>query len=425
VTTARDAPVFYVLVQPEGAPEATRLDLTSQVLSFEYEDSEKKADLLKLSVNNWDLRNFDDPVWKQGNKLIVAWGYASRLCPARECIIQKVTGAQTLTVEAQAKSVLLNKEVKSKTYENTTRSEIVHAIAKEHGYGDDQRDIEETREVFVVTSQARATDAQFIKRLADIEGFEFYVDFDGFHWHPRRLGQKPLRVLQWYLPPDVGDIESFTVENDIFAKPAKVQTKGIDPLAKKEISGEGSDAKTARTTLAPMPDLIAVDSTTGVFSTATQVASSEVRPTTETSATAAKREAEGVFRRVQQTTVKLNMGLVGDPDIFAKSVLEVRGLGKRLSGLYYVNQANHKIDGSGYKLALKTSSDGTHGHSESLTAADTTTPSAASKAALNKNRGETTNSDNGKLTEQLVIDPASGAQATAYTFSGKPQGDVQ
>lgn len=359
-----ETPFFYVLVQPEGKTTADRIDATDLITSFEYEDSEKKADQLKLTVDNWDLSNFDDPVWKPGNKLIVCWGYTGKMAPSRECIIQKVEGSIQLTITAQSKAVLMNKEVKSKTYENTRRSEIVHAIAKDYGYGDDARDIEDTETMHETITQARATDAQFIKRLADLEHFEFYIDHTGFNWHSRRLGKKPLRVLQYYLPPDVGDILSFNVENDIFAKPGKVTTKGRDPLTKKDVGGSGSNAETDRDALNPLVEVI--DPATGQATFRTNTANSETKPTTATSDKQAKKEADGAYKRSVATTVKLTLELVGDPLIAAKTVLDIRGISKRLSGLYYVNEAKHKIDSGGYKLTIKCSTDGTNGHSENL-----------------------------------------------------------
>lgn len=240
----------------------------------------------------------------------------------------------------------------------------MHAIAKDYGYGDEARDIEETEHVYEHIAQARATDAQFVKRLADLEGFEFYIDHTGFHWHKRRLGKKPLRVLQYYLPPDVGDIMSFNVENDVFAKPGKVTTKGRDPLKKQDIGGEGSNSATERDALNPLVEVI--DPATGQATFRTNTANSDTRPTTETSAAQAKKEADGAYRRSVQTTVKLTLELVGDPLIAAKTVLDIRGISKRLSGLYYVNEAKHKIGGDGYKLTIKCSTDGTNGHSENL-----------------------------------------------------------
>jgi phage protein D len=413
-------PIFYILIQPEGKGEAARIDATDSITALEFEDDEKKTDILKLTVDNWDLSNFDTPIWKPGNTVIATWGYPGRMAPQRECIIQKISGSTVITVEAQAKACLMNKVTKSKTFENTRRSEVVHAIAKEYGYGDDQRDIEDTETTYETIMQARQSDAQFIKSLADKEHFEFFIDFDGFHWHPRRLGQKPLRVLQYYLPPDVGDILSFNVDNDIFKKPAQVLAKGRDPLAKKDIGGEGSNAATKRESLSPVVEMI--DPATGASTLQTKIASSDTHPTTETSDAAAKKSADGAFKRSVQTTVKLSIDMVGDPGIVAKTVMDVRGISKRLSGLYYVNSANHKIDSGGYKLSLKCTTDGTKGHSENLLDVGKTAAKVPTKATVNDKKGGT--ADAGAATQIEKVDPQTGKTSVQYTNTqGREKGD--
>lgn len=400
------SPIFYVLVQEAGKTDTQRVDTTDVVLSLEFDEDEKKADQLKLVIDNWDLSHFDLPVWRQGNKVIVTWGYPGRLAPSRECVIQKVEGSTQITVTALSKALLLNKDVKVKTYENTRRSEIVHAIAKDYGFGEDRRFIEDTETVYEHISQARQTDAAFLKRLADAEHFEFYVDFSGLHWHPRKMGQKPLRVMQYYLPPDVGDILSFNVESDPFAKPTQVTAKGRSPEDKAPLEGKGSEATTERIALVA-PD-------TGVVGAFSPVEQRLIHPTTETDAAQAKKQADGAFKRAKQALVKLSMECVGDPLVIAKSVLDIRGISKRLSGLYYVNAASHKIGSGGYTMSLKLSTDGTGGHSQNLLSQ----PKAPTKAKPNPAKpGE--QADPGATTGHAAVDPTTG-KVGAVRYSQNP-----
>ncbi len=402
-------PIFYVLVQQQGKTAAERIDTTDVVLSLEFDEDEKKADQLKLVIDNWDLSHFDKPVWRQGNTVIVTWGYSGNLAPSRECVIQKVEGSTQITVTALSKALLLNKDVKVRTFENTRRSEIVHSIAKEYGFGDDRRFIEDTETIYEHISQARQTDAQFLKRLADAEHFEFYVDFSGLHWHPRKLGQKPLRVMQYYLPPDVGDIMSFNVESDPFAKPTQVTAKGRDPMNKKPIEGKGDDKSTERIALVA-PDTGDIGKLTPALE------QKSVQPTTETNAAQVKKEADGVFKRSTLARVKLSLECVGDPLVIAKSVIDIRGISKRLSGLYYVNAATHKIDSGGYKMTLKVSTDSTHGHSQDLLAVPTT--KGQSKAKPNPAKpGE--KQDPGATTSHAAVDPTTG-EVGAVRYSQNP-----
>lgn len=359
MTQERTEPVFYVKVEPEGA-SSERVDLSNRVLSFVFEDAERKADKLRLTVDNWDLSNFDDPIWKKGNLLEVAWGYPGHMAPARQCVIQKVTGFQTLTVEALSKAILMHKVAKCRVFENKKRSDVATQLAQENGYSGAAVDIEDSGETLTAITQARQTDAQFMKRLAEKEGFEFYIDFDGFHFHQRRLGQRPVRELHWYTAPEVGEVISINIENDVTAKAGAVTLRGRDPLTRKDINAKGSNSETQRESLASTIEV--VDPETGTTHLEKRNASEDVRPVAHASGQGAKREADSRFRRAQHTTVELSATVLGDPSLLAKTVVQISGIGQRLSGKYYVKEARHKIDGSGYTVELKAISDG---HSQS------------------------------------------------------------
>lgn len=394
----RTEPTFFVRVAPEGAGTA-RVDLSERVVSFAYEDSERKADKLVLSVDNWDLSNFDDPVWKKGNILEVSWGYPGDMAPARECVIQKVTGFQQLSVEAHAKSVLMNKLARCRTFENVRRSDVAKQIAQENGYGDALQDIEDTEHVLPLVTQARMTDAQLLRRLADREGFEFYVDFDGLHFHQRRLGQKPIRALRWFTAPELGEVLSIHVENDVTAKPGAVNVRGRDPLAKTDIDQHGTNADTQRDSLAPVIEL--VDPETGATRLERRNVSEAVHPTAEHSDGTAKREADARYRRAQHSTVALKATVLGDPSLLAKTVVELQGISQRLSGKYYVKEAKHKIDGSGYTVELTCLRDGT----SELGGAPSKGKTNPSTAADN---------DPGALRPVEVVDPETGQTRFEY-----------
>ena len=354
---ARTDPVLFVAVVPEGRPKV-RVDLSETVLSFVYEDCEKKADKLELTVDNWDLKNFDDPVWKKGNLLEVSWGYPGDMAPTRQVVIQKVTGFQTLNIEGHGTAVLMNKVTRCRTFDHVRRSDVVRKLAADNGYGPDRQDIEDTHHVLPTVTQARMTDAQLLRRLADREGFQFYVDFDGLHFHQRRLGQRPIRTLRWFTPPEVGEILSINIENDVTAKPGAVSVRGRDPLAKKTIDERGSNTKTQRDSLAPIIEI--VDPETGATRLERRNITEDIRPTPEHSSPTAKREADARYRASQHLTVDLSASVIGDPSLLAKTIVELQGISQRLSGKYYLKEAKHKIDGSGYTIDLKALRDG-HG----------------------------------------------------------------
>lgn len=409
MTQPRSEPCYFVKVAPEGKP-SERVDLSSRVLSFVFEDSEKKADKLVLSVDNWDLSNFDDPIWSKGNILEVAWGYPGDMAPARQVVIQKVTGFQVLHVEGHARSILMNKVARCRTFDNVSRADVVRKIAEENGYGSSQQDIEDTAVTFPTITQARLTDAQLLRRLAHREGFEFYIDFEGLHFHRRRLGQRPVRVLRWYTPPEVGEVISINIENDVTAKPGAVRLSGRDPLAKKDVQAKGSNAETKRDSLAPVVEI--VDKESGTTHLEQRNASEDVRPTPEPTSKAAKQQADGQYRRTQHTTVKLAATVVGDPSLLAKTVVELQGIGQRLSGKYYIKDAVHRIDSSGYVTELKTLRDG-HGQAGGV------------QSAGKPNRTSAADHDPNALQPVEVPDPETGKTRIEYRDTRGRTGGIE
>lgn len=352
---AAAGPLTYVFT-------AQPVDVTERVISFEFEDDDQKADQLELTLDNFDLSLFDDPNWKHGNGLLVAWGYAGNLTLPRTCVLQKITGSIVMKVTALATSIAMNKIKASVTYENMKRSDIVAQIATANGFAPSAQFIDDSEVLISATHQARMTDAEFLQHLAKREGFVFYVGPDGIHWERRKMASAPLRQLIYYTDPGQGDIISWNLENDVTALPGIVTAKGRDPLAKTDIQEDGSNTATERDVTAPIA--IAVVQRTGETVAAdptTPTASAAVVLTNAPNAAAAKREADGKFTKAAQTAAKISLEIIGDPSISAKQILDIQGISKRLSGLYYVKKAKHKLSSASYTINLEVVTDGLHG----------------------------------------------------------------
>lgn len=359
----RSAPLILVQAKPEGSA-SSRVDLSDLVLSLEFEDNEKEADKLRLTISNEDLSQFDEPVWRPGMLLEVSWGYPDNMTPAREFVIERRSGGRALTVEARAKSVLMNRVARTRNFENVRRSDVVRQLLEENGWSATTSEIDETDEVLPVVTQHGLTDAQMIRRLAKIEGFEFFVDFDGAHFHGRRLGQRPIRTLR-YFDDLSGEIQDFSLDSETTAAPGRVKVKGRDPVTKQEFETTADNASDSdRDVLAG--ELEAIDPDTGNTALRKNAATETTRHMPGATEKDAGKAAKTAFRDAQRGTVELSVTIVGDPSMIAKSVVMVEGLGKSLSGRYYVKQAAHRLaGGSGYTIALKLASDGTGGYKSS------------------------------------------------------------
>ena len=374
--------------------------VSDRVLSLHFDDDERKADKLTLQIRNEDLSQFDDPIWKKGGWIVVAWGYAGRMCAQRLCLIESVKGFHPLSVTALAKSVLMAKKTQNRTFRDATRSEVVTQIADEWGYDAENRDIEETTERFEDIAQASITDAAFLTRLAAKEGFEFYVDHTGFHWHKRKVGERPVREIQYRADATgaAGDYIPGTanVTNDITAKPGRTRNRSRNP-----IEGENND-EVADASQDEDEDVLSRFS--GIFDHNDQFrlvyddpGSEEERSTPEQSSESVSREARARRRRTVQTAVKMTLEIVGDPDMYAKTVVKLTGWGKRLSQNYWVQKVTTDIGPGGFKNSLTLVSDGHGGHS--------TDPKQNETTGLEAITGESASQGSGRgATRQEVID---------------------
>jgi phage protein D len=340
--------------------------------------------------------------------LEVSWGYPGNMAPPRRVTVKKLKGFTTLDIEGQALSVLMNREAKTRQWENKTRADVVREIAKEHGYEGQFVDVDDTAESFDVINQTAETDARFLRRLAAREEFEFYVDDGGMHFHERRQSAAPTHVFTWFSDPGRGDVISVSVESDLVKRAGKVTVKGRDPMTRTTVESSSSSANTTRATLGETVEV--VDPETGSTSLETRNATASVHPTASSTSKRAERESAARFRAAERSTVKLSMNVVGDPTLRAKSIVEVRGITPLLSGKYYVTEVKHVVSGSGYTCELKLTRDGT---------------GRMAKKVAQEQRGErnrTRPRNDGEVTQVEAVDPETGSTRIEYRQEGRRVG---
>jgi phage protein D len=499
----RHEPVFWARVQPLGAARNVwhRLELTGQVESFNYEDDESKADKLELVVNNFDLGHFDDPVWRAGTLLQVSWGYPGRMAVPRTCIIRKIVGFQRLTISADGKEIAAQRERRFRVWDNVKRSDAVRAVAEALGFGPDLQHIEDTIEVHEQVVQANLTDAEFLRRMAEKEGFQYFVDFDGFHFHKRNLRQNVIREFTFYNTPRFhpGDVLEVSVDADVTAKPGRSKVKGRSPKDKKDIEAEQfaekwkdeitgvvevvPDPETgARTEVgysvhipgftpedqeqapfeaqgsgaggiepgAPDPSLepgqpapfypgdagspprlpAAAYPTLALTAPPPQygpladdtpenpAATAGVAPTAAETDQDAEREATKRHRRAKRQALKISVKVVGDPTILAKSVFQLKNVGKLLSQRYYARSVKHSLSSGGYTCEISATADGGGGAKNRSTVVPGFSAIGV-RAAKTRKPKKRDDIEPAPADGIIVTDPDTGQQVVRYSQPGE------
>ena len=407
-----ERPVVFVSMIREGKAKI-RVDMSASLLDFQYTDSDRKADKVRFTVENDDLRHMDNPLWRKGAELEVRWGYTGNVTPPRLVIVSKVTGARRLTIEGLGKESLLTKRKKLRRFRDKTRSEVAAIIAAEYDYTPDTMFIDPTKERFETITQNRS-DGELLQRLAHKEGFQYYLDFDGFHWHPRPFGQKPGKTYIWGAASTAREaVLDFNVKNDVTRSRYKVVTvKGINPTTGEVFTAVGSNSvsierkvladhldnleRVSRQSIDPADIALEeltpdewftedlsipynVDNITDAEnvielidpeSKETQFRAFDaaydpvdVTPTSEPTQEAAQTQARKRYVKGQQVAVKLTLTVIGDPYFSAKSVFQFTTPAKRITGKYYAKEVVHTISGGGpYQMSISAITDGENLH---------------------------------------------------------------
>ncbi len=401
------APGVRISVLPGPKAAAGQpLDLAQRILSFTYEDSEEKSDKVAIELDNSDLSLFEREELMGGATLEVSWGYPGVMAPARRVVVRKLKGFQKLTIEGHSLSVLMNRETKTRRWEQTSRSEVARDVAKEHGFGGAMLDVDDTDEVLDVINQAAETDACFLTRLAASEHAVFFVDHQGLHWRKRPKDKAPTHTFTWFADRKRGDVMSLSVESDLVKRTGAVHVKSRDPLQKKTIAVSVDKSSAERTTLGDMVEVVRPD--TGETELLRRNATQSLHPSAAPTPERAKKEAGARFQKAERETIKLSMKVIGDPTLAAKTVVEVQGVSPFLSGKYYVTEVKHSLSSSGYTCDLKLRRD-----------AAGRTPGGAPQEGK-KNRAQP--AKDGELESISRVDAQTGEEHTEYRASGQPIG---
>jgi phage protein D len=364
----RNAPFIRVYVKPEGQPDI--INMSHRVLAMSYEDSDTKADRLRLTIDNQDLKNFDTPIWSTGNTLFVTWGYPEAYTQFRKTVIKRVVGFTSLTVESRGGELLLNSAPAVRAWENISHSGVAKKIAEFWGFRDEERlqHIEDTEVVFPVVQQTGQTDAQFINSLATKHGFVWYIDSDGFHFHRRQFLQPTIKRFEYNSTRAQTEILEINVESDATRRLPSVSMAGYDPVDHKPIyfnaENWSDEKKQALAQWLNSPDMKEygewnIKGFDHPLGTPPDTAAAEA--TAEENKKMLQQRAEAQLRKHQHYAIEMKMTIVGDPLLQAKHIIALDGVGAALSQRYYIKTITHAISSAGYTCELEMITDGIGG----------------------------------------------------------------
>ena len=223
-------------------------------------------------------------------------------------------------------------------YPERTLDEIVREVALKHGFREDDLAIDASTPEKRYFQQNSESDWDFLSRLALDEGFELYVELGRLHF--RKPATRPDRVPGTFVYRE--NLLSFEPALTVDEAVSRVIVRGWDDQAKRAFQVEVDDPFAAeRDVLGQQPasDFLSEAYGESVRILHDVVAQSEAH---------ARAIAMAYFRRKEFELITATGACVGDPELLAKRLIRVGGVGEKFSGDYYLTRVTHKFDDSGY-----------------------------------------------------------------------------
>lgn len=334
-------------------------DLLGSIQQIEMEDHSEMADMLRLriacSVNKggsgWNI--VDDGTFDRLTpiKLSVTVGSGSAVPLISGYVIENDVefsnqpNGSVISVVAMDPTVLMHLEERVKAWPNMSHSDVANAIfsGSDYGFTPVVTDTGYTPHENDQTLIQRGTDIQFLKQLAEANGYECYIDLNESsgevegHFHPPETDQDPQATLSVNMG-SATNVNRFRARYDMLS-PTQASATVVDYEQK---SNEPGQADSSDQTELGSDQSTATDRPRKVLLSGLGMGqSAEVQ-----------RAAQSVVDRSSWAITadgELNTAAFGAV-LRAKEPVMVRGVGKEFSGRYYVYKVVHLITSDGTYL---------------------------------------------------------------------------
>lgn len=180
------------------AGETLSVEDLSRIDKIKITDTKEDLSKAEFDVSDYDLEYQE--VFREGTFVEIEVGYLrgdSYLFTGEISAVDykfPADGNPVLKVKCNSRAKELMEEQKQVVWKDKTRSQVVTEIAESYGL---KPYIKDTQEVHAFQSQTGLTDAAFLRKLADREGFLLNVRGDTLYWGPEGTDRQEKRVLHY------------------------------------------------------------------------------------------------------------------------------------------------------------------------------------------------------------------------------------
>lgn len=338
------APAFKILVDGKDLVGKENMEITT----VQVDNTLEGADQFSFTVNNaFDIRKRDfrwlKDIFSFGREVVIQMGYRSTLEVMLVGIITSVktsfpaSGYPQFSVSGYDKSYPMMQGTKSKPVDKDKESDFVSKIAAQ--YGLTVRGIENTGLQLERIEQSQESDFQFLRRLAERNGYELFVVKNELYFKKPDNDASAAVTLEWGK-----GLVSFQPEVNLAGQIKKVEVRGWDMANKKPVlgtAGKGDEPgrdggrKSGSEYLNAIPSEATHRERQAVFSKQE-----------------AEKRAKAILKKRSEALVKGRGESIGIPEIVPDSNIELLGLGGFFSKTYYIEQSTHTVSASGYRTTF-------------------------------------------------------------------------
>ena len=246
------------------------------------------------------------------------------------------SGPTVIVVRGLDRSHRMMRAHKTKTYQNASPLDCVQQIASDYGFTAKTR-AGSPPPVQMFRFQANQTDFEFLRSMADLEGYMFWVEAKELHFERPELSTTDDCEFSFG-----EDLKTFLPTAN-FRKPAvSVAVGAWDTDGKAEITGKAKTGDELWTVqgVKPGADLARFTSSKTELSLVESQVSTQDHADTVAKAALTRRAMEFLTAEVE---------VQGNPDVKPGAMVNLKKVGE-YSGHYYVTEANHFYDAGGYNV---------------------------------------------------------------------------
>jgi phage protein D len=351
------APAFQVVVNGSHL----QADVSMNIESVTVTSMPDTLDTFSFTLANtlptmrW-THTSDADLFHEGSSVSISMGYVDDLQQMIEGEITNIgptfpaDGIPTVEISGHTRMHRLRGSNNTRTFQDATDAQVAQQIAQANGLEAEADDTQIQHEYLVQPNQS---DLDFLKQLASRIRYEILVQGKKLIFRKAQESHPKVYTLVWAgvqrafasggntLP-----LKSFAPDLNATAPASSVQQRAYDPNSKQALIAKADPSDQT--------------SMMGGSQSGSQLPQNAFQsPRDEVDVTSPfVTQAEGDQRakaRLNERAMQLIKGTaetIGIPDLRSGQVVQLLGLGPRFEGLYYIDQATHTINESGYSTSL-------------------------------------------------------------------------